>query len=73
MGLLFTKQQSYSIDNRSVGWKTYEEYCLYQIDDRDNEDDENENIESMKNEKYVTRHLILARPQRRRNAEHFKL
>ena len=69
MGLLFTKQQSYSIDNRSVGWKTYEEYCLYQIED----DDDNENIESMKNKKYVSRHLILARPQRRRNAEHFKL
>ena len=67
MGLLFTKQQSYSIDNRSVGWKTYEEYCLYQIEDED------ENDESMKNKKYVYRHLILARPQRRRNAEHFKL
>ncbi len=70
MGLLFTKQQSYSIDNRSVGWKTYEEYCLYQIEDAD---DENNDIESMKNKKYVKKHLILARPQRRRNAEHFTL
>ena len=68
MGLLFSKQQSYSIDKRSVGWKTYKEYCLYQI-----EDAEDENGESMKNKKCVEKHFLLARPQIRRNAEHFTL
>jgi len=34
----------------NIRCKTYEEYCLYQVED---EDDENNNIESMKNKKYV--------------------
>ena len=72
MGLLHSKQQSYIIDNRSVTWKTYEEYCLYQIPHDDEVNDEKLNS-SFKDEKSIREHLMIARPQRRRIVEQFTL
>ena len=77
MGLLNSKQQSYVIDNRSVTWKTYKEFCLYQVPQQKDDEEENKMLDDddtpLNDERSIKEHLMIDKPQRRIKREEFSL